>query len=466
LIKASSFSRRRSFRAATIFLALGLGAAVAQAATMALLHATLLRSTPAANSHLTSPPETIRLVFSEEIVPELSQITLVRPDGSSIQLKVANDPHNVHVLVGTVTPAVPNGRYKVDWRVLSADGHPVGGSYTFSVEGTGNTAPSNGTVVLPSTVTPTPSRDSTASDSAASAASLPEPEMKPVPVLASLFRGLGLGAFMTGVGVLFFGATSRERRHLAPRTLIVRAIAIGTVLLVAHLVAWLNHVSPSGSLNADFLGPALGSTIGRAELLRVVLALLTLWAIALARRDMPALILGGACLVVSGAIGHPAAIDPYWTIPAKILHLIAGSIWIGGLVWLVWLARCNDDACRIEARRVSSVALISVIVIVLSGLLQSFFFLNTPSDLIHSQYGRLVLAKMIGLTILIVFGAYNRYGLLPQLDATDGPKRLSRSVKMEIAVLTMIILIGGFLAYEPTPPIPKSASSATTGARQ
>jgi len=433
---------------------------------MALLHATLLRSTPAANSRLKKSPETVRLVFSEQIVPELSQITVVRPDGSSVQLKVANDPHDVHVLVGTVSSGLPDGRYKVDWRVLSADGHPVGGSYTFSLEGTGNTAPPGGIVTPPPTVTPTPSRDSTASDSAASASSVPEPEMKPVPVLASLFRGLGLGAFMTGVGVLFFGATSRERRHLAPRTLIVRAIAIGAILLVAHLVAWLNHVSPSGSLNADFLGPALGSTIGRAELLRTILALLTLWAIALARRDTPALILGGACLVVSGAIGHPAAIDPYWTIPAKMLHLVAGSIWIGGLVWLVWLARCNDEACRIEARRVSSVALISVIVIVLSGLLQTFFFLNTPGDLIHSQYGRLVLAKMIGLTILIGFGAYNRYGLLPQLDATDGPKKLSRSVKMEIAVLTMIILIGGFLAYEPTPPIPKSASSVTTGVRQ
>jgi copper transport protein len=467
LIKIPSFIRRRSFRGATIFLALAVGAAVAQAATMALLHATLLRSTPAANSRLTKPPETIRLVFSEQIVPELSQITLVRPDGSSIQLKVANDPHDVHVLVGAVTPGLTSGRYKVDWRVLSADGHPVGGSYTFSIVVTAsNIAPPGGIVAPPPMATTTPSRDSTAGDSVASPSSEPEMEMKPVPVLASLFRGLGLGAFMTGVGVLFFGATSREHRNLAPRTLIVRAIAIGAILLVAHLVAWLSHVSPSGGLNADFLGPALGSTIGRAELLRTILALLTLWAIALARRDTPALILGGACLVVSGAIGHPAAIDPYWTIPAKMLHLVAGSIWIGGLVWLVWLARCNDDACRIEARRVSSVALISVIVIVLSGLLQTFFFLNTPGDLIHSQYGRLVLAKMIGLAILIGFGAYNRYGLLPQLDAADGPKRLSRSVKMEIAVLTTIILIGGFLAYEPTPPIPKSVSSATTGAHQ
>jgi putative copper export protein len=292
------------------------------------------------------------------------------------------------------------------------------------------------------------------------------PEMKPVPVLASLFRGLGLGALMTGVGVLFFGVTSRERRNLAPRVLIVGAIAIGATLLVAHLIAWLEHVSPTGSLSGAFLESALGSTIGRVELLRTVLALLALWAIALTRRDMPALILGGACLVVSGAIGHPAAIDSYWTIPAKMLHLVAGSVWIGGLVWLVWLSRCDEAACRIEAGRVSSVALISVIVIALSGLLQTFFFLNTPADLLHSRYGQLVLAKMTGLAILVALGAYNRFGVLPQLEAPSGPKRLSRSVKLEIAVLTMIILIGGLLAYEPTPPTPESATSPTTGLLQ
>jgi len=457
--------RRRSLRTAAILLSLVLGATVAQAGTSLLLHATLLRSTPKANSNLIKPPETIRLVFSEQVVPELSQITLGRPDGSSIQLKVANDPHDVHTLVGTVPDGSTNGRYKVVWRVLSADGHPVGGSFTFSLEGTGDSSRSGAIVPAPAT-TPNPSRDSMATDSAASPSSGMSPEMKPVPVLASFFRGLGLGALMMGVGVLFFGVTSRERRSLAPRVLIVGAIAIGATLLVAHLIAWLKHVSPTGNLSGAFLGSVLGSTIGRVELLRTVLALLTLWAIALTRRDMPALILGGACLVVSGAVGHPAAIDPYWTIPAKMLHLIAGSLWIGGLVWLVWLSRCDEAACRIEAGRVSSVALISVIVIALSGLLQTFFFLNTPADLLHSRYGQLVLAKMTGLAILVALGAYNRFGVLPHLDAATGPKRLSRSVKTEIAVLTMIILIGGFLAYEPTPPTPQSAASPATGLLQ
>lgn len=452
-------------RAATIFLSLVFCAAVAHAATRALLHATLLRSTPAANSHLTKPPETIRLVFSEQIVPALSQITLGRPDGSSTQLRVATDPHDVHTLVGSVVGEMASGRYKVSWRVVSSDGHPVGGTFTFSLKGTGDTARAGTVAPLPVTPTTTTLRDSVRVESAASPSPAAMPDDKPIPVLAALFRGLGLGAMMMGLGVLFFVSTSRERRNLVPPKVIVRAITIGAILLVAHMIAWLDHVSPSGSLSGDFLGSVLGSTIGRVELSRTILAVLTLWAIALARRATPALVLGGACLLVSGAIGHPAAIDPYWTIPAKMLHLVAGSVWIGGLVWLIWLSRCDEAACRIEAGRVSSVALISVIVIALSGLLETFFFLNTPADLIHSRYGQLVLAKMIGLAILVGLGAYNRFGLLPRLNATDGPKRLSRSMKAEIAVLSMIILIGGFLAYEPTPPLPKSPTAASTGIR-
>ena len=433
---------------------------IARAATLVLLHASLLRSSPAANSHLAKPPETIRLVFSERIVPELSQITLGQPDGRSIQLPVVLDPRDAHTLVGTVVGSLPSGRYEISWHVVSADGHPVGGTFTFSIE-TGGDSSRSPAVASPPTVNAAPLRESAAVDSVSPPLSVSPPNhAEGVPVFASLFRGLGLGALMTGLGVLFFGVSSGERRNLAPQKLIVSAIAIGAILLLAHLITWLGHLSAGKGLSSDLVGSVLGTMIGRMELLRTILALLTLWAVALTHRDKPALVLGAACLVVSGAIGHPAAFDPYWTIPAKVLHLAAGSVWIGGLAWLVWLSRCDEAACRIEASRVSSVALIAVIVITLSGLLQTFFFLNTPGDLIASTYGRLVIAKMTGLAILIGFGAYNRYALLPRLDATDGARGLSRSVKMEIAVLATVILIGGFLAYEPTPPRPTTASTS------
>jgi putative copper export protein len=156
---------------------------------------------------------------------------------------------------------------------------------------------------------------------------------------------------------------------------------------------------------------------------------------------------------VSGAVGHPAAIQPYLSIPAKMAHLVSASIWLGGLLWLVWLSRCNEIACRVEARRVSAVALIAVIAIFFTGSLETILFINSPSDLIHTDYGRLVLLKVLGLAFLVGFGVYNRFGLLPRLDESGATSKLSRSVRNEIVIVTLVILIGGFLAYVPTPPM-------------
>jgi copper transport protein len=433
----------------------------------ALLHATLLRSVPKANSVLKAPPESVRLVFSEAVVPDLSQITLVRRDAQqvaidSVRLPVANDPHDVHTLVGRVG-ALAAGRYTVVWRVLSADGHPISGNFAFLLETesqgvTGQTSSSTTAPVL---------SDSSARDTLVAPFSTPATaDGRTVPVLASVLRGTGLGAFMAGLGLLFFGVTAGDRRRLAPRMLIVRLIAVGAVLLVAHLFAWLVNISPTQSLGGDFIGSVLGSTVGRIELLRVALAILALWAIALARREALALILGGACLIVSGAVGHPAAIHPYLSIPAKMAHLLSASLWLGGLLWLVWLSRRDMGACRTEAGRVSSVALITVIALFLTGSLETLLFLNSPGDLVNSAYGRLVLAKVAGLAILVGYGAYNRFSLLPRIDDSATTMRLQRSVGQELVIVTLVILIGGFLAYVPTPPSPQASVSVFTGGTQ
>jgi copper transport protein len=88
-------------------------------------------------------------------------------------------------------------------------------------------------------------------------------------------------------------------------------------------------------------------------------------------------------------------------------------------------------------------------------------FLNTPGDLIHSAYGRLALIKMIGVLALIGLGAFNRFILLPVVDESDARPALTRTVRQEIAIVIVLILIGGFLAYVPTPTPPRSAVSAS-----
>jgi copper transport protein len=433
-------------------------AASSALAAFALFHAALLHSTPAANSHLANPPETIRLVFSEQIVPELSRITLIGADGTTTILKLATDPHDTRTLVGQVG-SIPRGTYKVSWRVLSADGHATGGAFSFSVDPEVQNA-SVGSLSPAASTTPMGSRDSATNDTSKVAPSMTTADVKTIPVWASILRGTGLGAMMAGLGLLFFGTTAGDRRSLMPRTLVVRLIAIGTIVLVAHMIAWLIDISPSGRLSSGFLAVALESTPGKIEFLRVALAFLTLLAMVLARRDALALALGAACLLVSGAIGHPAAIHPYWTIPAKIAHLLAGAAWVGGLLWLVHVSRREEEDFPVEARRVSSAALWAVIAIALSGSIQTRFFINSWGDLIHSGYGRLASIKVIGVLILVGYGAYNRFGILPRIDQSHARPGLSRSVRQEIAIMTALILIGGFLAYVPTPPGPQAEVTA------
>jgi copper transport protein len=455
--------RRSTGAAIAAFCAL-LVLALAGPASGRMLHATLLRSTPAANSRLDSTPPSIRLVFSEQVVPELSQISLVDSLGASIALKVANDPHDVHTLVGQVDRTLSAGKYKVVWRVLSADGHPVGGNFAFSIVGSIQAPPLAGAPgALPIAKAAPPVTPDTAAGSPTDSA---VPESKPVPVVAALLRGLGLGALMTGAGLLFFGLTSREHKRLTPRPAITRAIAIGAALLVVHMILWMDHVSPTGHLSGAFVGSLFDSMIGRVELLRTTLAVLALWAIALARHQKLALGITAACLVVSGAIGHPAAIDPALAIPAKILHLLAATTWLGGLVWLVWLATSDEAAARAEAGRVSSIALISVIVVALSGLVQAVVFLNSFGDLLHSTYGKLVLAKIVGVLILVGYGAYNRFGTLPGIAEAGAPAKLARSVRQEVTLMMVLVVIGGFLGYVPTPPMPNSAMTGQAGVVQ
>ena len=75
------------------------------------------------------------------------------------------------------------------------------------------------------------------------------------------------------------------------------------------------------------------------------------------------------------------------------------------------------------------------------------------------MYGALVLAKVAGLVALAVFGAYHR-GLVARVESAETARRLRASVAREIAVMLVVILLGGWLAYVPPPPSPPAGAPA------
>jgi len=434
-----------------------LSASAALAVLPSTKHATLVSSEPAADSHLASPPTRVRLVYSEPIEGKLAKVTIVPATAAPIVLRAGADPRDVHAVIAPVDALGP-GSYKVEWRVVSADGHPVDGTFSFTVGDTTVSAPA-APLTPPQPAQPAPREEPEVWGPAAFGA----------PIIPAMLRGAGLGALMAATGLLLFMAGAKpnaaQRGDARVRSATTAFAIAAPVLLGVHLVTWLINTSPDLKFDPAWAASALTTTVGQIELWRVGLTILALWAWWLARRTRLALAFAAGAVVVSGAVGHPAAIAPAWAVPAKAIHLLASAIWLGGLLWLL-IRPAGDDLLLLveDANRVSSRALWAVIAIAFTGVVQTRLFLDSWSGLVTSAYGLLVLAKTAGLLVLVAFGAYNRQRVMPRLTTAASMTEvatLRSSVVGEVVVIAIVVLLGGLLAYVPPPSETEGGMSST-----
>jgi putative copper export protein len=234
------------------------------------------------------------------------------------------------------------------------------------------------------------------------------------------------------------------------------------LLFAANAAAWVVNSAPDHRITIAALSGAVSSGVGRLELWRLGLALLALWALWLARRPLMALFFAGAVIAVSGATGHSAAISPMIATPARSLHLLAASAWLGGLLWLLGCAGDDMRSFVREAFRVSTVALWASILVAISGIGMAILFLASPRDLVDTPYGLVLMAKVVGLLALLAFGAHHRFRALPALSEGAPPLAFAVTVRREFATMILVILLGGLLAYIPPARLTRSSSPTAT----
>lgn len=115
------------------FLAVVLAAAslLLVPASPAAAHNSLKTTTPAKNAELDTVPTEITLEFLQRLDPAFTTIVL----SDAAEQKVPTSEPVVTGAKGTISidGTLPNGTYTVAYRVVSADGHPVQGSYAFTV---------------------------------------------------------------------------------------------------------------------------------------------------------------------------------------------------------------------------------------------------------------------------------------------------------------------------------------------
>ncbi|HEY4386886.1 MAG TPA: CopD family protein, partial [Ktedonobacteraceae bacterium] len=418
-------------------------------------HAVLVRSDPSIGVVLKSPPARIQMWFSENLNPHFSTSSVVLLPASSTQgvtgeetrvdLQNASvNANNAREMDLSLKPNLSPGVYLVFYRTQSTvDGHIASDSFLFTVAEPDGTVPTyKGTLPAPPII----------DDTLETTNSLD---------LSTIFSGLMATVFEAGIifwvgvqlwVVFVFELTEikdlelltldREvmryfERALAMPTLLLLLVANSGILLSQALALtggqWLSAFAPS-LLWQCIANPPFGTYWSIRE---IVIALALVLAGGQFLKRFPSrltalcpwlnLLLGLILLIAVTLSGHAAAVDGdivAGSILIDWLHLLAASLWVGGIFYLVvaYLPVLRGKPFEKQVKpllailsRYSPLALTGVIFLAISGPSNAAIHLPTWSQLFTTAYGRILLGKTLLVMLMICSSAVHVFWLRPRL---------------------------------------------------
>jgi len=301
---------------------------------------------------------------------------------------------------------------------------------------------------------------------ALTATGLPDPG--PVTTLGLPFvRAVGEIAAVTAVGGFMFAAffTPPQDNGVLDasgyRALRLATIASGVWTICAVLLIALTISDVSGKPLREHLNPVevwrAAGLVDTASAWRwtAVLALTVTVAARVVLRWSPTPVLFAGSLltlVPLGLTGHASVGGSHDLASNSLLiHLIAGSLWAGGLLALLAHALRGGEHADLAARRFSAVALWCFIAMALSGIVNAGVRIRLP-DLLSTSYGWLVVAKTVALLTLGVIGWRQRTGAVAVLQSDpDARAPLIRLAVVEALVFGVAFGIAVGLGRTPPP---------------
>lgn len=217
--------------------------------TPAAAHATVVSSTPTADKIVPEAPAEVVVKFSEPVSVVASGTGVTAPDGSKAHAATpVSEGDQIRYRLRT---DLPDGTYVVSYRVISADGHPVPGGYTFSI-----------------------GEESKVPEAA-------DPGDTAQPLVTSLVLGnrfVGYAGLLLALGpaLLLLAGNAGHRRGALRLTTTGLSLVAGTAVVGLYLQApYTAGTSLFGVTGAD-IGAVLGSRFGGASLARLLLVLIAL----------------------------------------------------------------------------------------------------------------------------------------------------------------------------------------------
>jgi copper transport protein len=398
-------------------------------APCAFAHAALVKAEPADGAMIAAPPAALRLTFNEPVSP--LAIRLFGPAGvpvAPIEIRAED------VTVMVALPALQRGTHLLSWRVISADGHPVGGSLVFSVG-------------APSAQPPAPG--------------MSEPVVRLGLWVAKFLIYLG---FFIGIGGAFFRAWVADSGSRVADAWILAALVAGLLAIpvsvgmqgldvldlpLAELkqrAAWEAGLATSYGLTAITAACALfaGLLSCAATVKR------------LARGFSLAGLIGlGLALALSG---HGSNAPPQLVSrPAVFAHTLCLAFWVGALLPLLTTVR-GSRAVESLARFSRAIPL-PLMLLVASGTWLAVVQLGRLDALWTTSYGRVLLCKLALVLALLGLAAANRFWLVPRFYESGTARKLKIFLALELAIA--VAILGLVATWRFTPP-PRALAAADT----
>jgi copper transport protein len=512
-------------------------AALGIAAPAASAHATLEGTTPARGAALKAAPEQVVFRFNEPVEGTFGAVRVFDAKGARVDDNHVVHPGGAgpRIAVG-LRSGLADGAYTATYRVVSADGHAISGGFVFALGAPGAAPGASVADLLDGAKTGPATGVAMGAAKAVGYLAIalalggmiflalvwgPALRAAGLPAAGAPFarrtgRLLGvaavMGAVSTAAVIVLEGATAAGTSFWAaldPQ--VVRDVLhthFGAVYAV-RLGAW---VVLGGGLAAAALrrAPAAAAAPAVAPAVAVAapdLALVGAGGGGIERsvtgdRDAPApppvarpatdaepdrqagpvaialaAVVGAVLALTPALAGHAHTQSPVaLLVPADVVHVVAMSAWLGGLIFLLAAVPAATralepaDRTRLLAatlQRFSPLALAAVIALALTGTVQALVEVRHLDALVSTAFGRAVLVKIVLLSALIALGAVNRQRVVPALRrlaatgaAPGGAGRLlRRTLRTEVVLIVAVLAVTGAL----TGYAPPTAATAASG---
>lgn len=446
-------------------------------------HAIVKRTEPAIDEVVATSPARVLMEFNEPVEISFGAIRVFDAHGGRVD---DGEPRYVEERTDAVEvplePELAQGTYTVAWRIVSADGHPIGEAFVFHVGAPGQNP--RGIV-----------EDVLAGEGTAGALESRLAAAGRWVLLVSLLVLAGAAGFLALVwGQLIAPPDVVGARFVARwRRIVVAAWAAAvasTVLLYVVQGARAADVPLGEALSSDVLGEVAETRFGTVSLIRLGLlaACVAVWpavrrsveprasvgAAAVAVRPTVGVLTAAGVLVLAllatpGLSGHAGTTEPVsLNMTADVLHMVAAAAWMGGLLMIVGAAfpatqdLPEDARARVLApvvARFSDLAVVAVAVLVVSGGVRAWAEVRSLGALTDTDYGVVLLVKLAAVLLILALGAVNNRWTKPRIveaaanGGPDGARRpvrtLGRLVGAEVAMGAIVVGITALLVNLP-----------------